>query len=296
MRDFTLRIHRKLLTELLESGYQFLTFTEYFKDSQKGKRYIILRHDVDKKPLCSLRMAEAESELGINGTYFFRVIRNQIPRKVIERIAKMGHEIGYHYDDMNAASGNAERALDMFKKNLAQLREVAPVTAACMHGSPMSRYDNRDLWQNFEYRDLGIVSEPYFDIDFNKVLYLTDTGRRWDGEKVSIRDKVRSNGSGAMGKRENRRRKTEARKQHIKSNKDSFRDVPAIRLHSTGDIISAIKKSVLPEKIMLTVHPQRWTDDYLLWIKEFFWQRIKNLIKWLIIRGMGKKLKRLNGQ
>jgi len=27
-------------------------------------------------------------------------------------------------------------------------------------------------------------------VDFSKVLYLTDTGRRWDGWKVSLRDKV----------------------------------------------------------------------------------------------------------
>jgi len=32
--------------------------------------------------------------------------------------------------------------------------------------------------------------EPYFDVDFKEVLYLTDTGRRWDGDAFNIRDKV----------------------------------------------------------------------------------------------------------
>ena len=39
-------------------------------------------------------------------------------------------------------------------------------------------------------RDFGIIAEPCFDIDFNDVFYLTDTGRRWDGSDVSVRDKV----------------------------------------------------------------------------------------------------------
>ena len=38
--------------------------------------------------------------------------------------------------------------------------------------------------------DYGIIAEPYFDLDFDEVFYLTDTGRRWDGDDVSVRDKV----------------------------------------------------------------------------------------------------------
>ncbi len=38
----------------------------------------------------------------------------------------------------------------------------------------------------------GIIGEPYFDVDFSRVFYLTDTGRRWDGDAVSVRDKVKS--------------------------------------------------------------------------------------------------------
>jgi len=59
-----------------------------------------------------------------------------------------------------------------------------------MHGSPLSRYDNRRICDKYNYRDFGITGEPYFDLDFTKVLYLTDTGRRWDGNKVSLRDKI----------------------------------------------------------------------------------------------------------
>ena len=59
-----------------------------------------------------------------------------------------------------------------------------------MHGSPKSKWDSRDLWKHYDYHQLGIDTEPYLDTDFSKVFYLTDTGRRWDGYKVSVRDKI----------------------------------------------------------------------------------------------------------
>jgi hypothetical protein len=45
----------------------------------------------------------------------------------------------------------------------------------------------------------GIIGEPYFDVDFSKMLYLTDTGRRWDGGIVSVRDKAQGSGRRAQG-------------------------------------------------------------------------------------------------
>ena len=63
---------------------------------------------------------------------------------------------------------------------------LSPVKTICMHGSPLSKWDNRDLWKRYNYRDYGIIAEPYFDVDFDEVFYITDTGRRWDGDKVSI--------------------------------------------------------------------------------------------------------------
>ena len=70
-----------------------------------------------------------------------------------------------------------------------KLWKFYPVKTICMHGSPLSKLDNLDLWKKYDYRDFGIIAKPYFDVDFDEVFYLTDTGQR-DGWKVSIRDKV----------------------------------------------------------------------------------------------------------
>jgi hypothetical protein len=45
------------------------------------------------------------------------------------------------------------------------------------------------------------------------------------------------------------------------------------------DIVNALKAGAFPEKAMLTFHPQRWTDNPLLWSKEILLQNAKNVVK-----------------
>ena len=59
----------------------------------------LLRHDVDKLPENSLVFAKTQAEMGIKGSYYFV----QYP-KIIEKIASLGHEIGYHYEDVDLAA------------------------------------------------------------------------------------------------------------------------------------------------------------------------------------------------
>lgn len=81
-------------------------------------------------------------------------------------------------------------AIREFERNLEKLRKISPVKTICMYGSPLSKYDNKKLWEKYDYRDYGIIAESYFNIDFNEVFYLSDTGRRWGGDSVSVRDKA----------------------------------------------------------------------------------------------------------
>ncbi len=250
MRDFTLSIYQKLLNSLLNNGYQFQTFAGFLKNP--GNRTIMLRHDVDDRKLHSLAFAKIQHDLGIHSTFYFRVVPESFDEEVIQEIHQMGHEIGYHYEDMDFASGDPQKAIQLFEKHLAQLRAVAPIQTICMHGSPRSKYDNKDVWKQYKYQDYNIIGEPYFDLDFDVVYYLTDTGRRWDGHKVSIRDKVKSNFD--------------------------------LTFHSTQEIISAIEAGNFPAVAMINFHPQRWTDDQLLWLREKYLQQVKNIVKYYLIK------------
>jgi hypothetical protein len=144
-----------------------------------------------------------------------------------------------------------------------------------MEGAPLSKYDNRDLWKKYNYRDYGIIGEPYFDTDFSKVFYLTDTGRRWDG-KGSVRDKVGSQQS-AVG----------SNLSPFGSPSPNWRGGEGVRLKSTNDIIAAANAGLLPDQIMFTFHPQRWNDKPLPWLQELVMQNLKNLAKRVVLRFKG---------
>lgn len=249
--DFTVDQYRQLLQSLIKQQYVFQTFEAFLKTP--CEKAIVLRHDVDLLPYNSLAFAKIQAAHQIKGVYYFRAVPQSWNVEVIKEIAALGHEIGYHYECLTTCAGNMDLAMADFEKNLKALRELAPVTTICMHGSPMSKYDSKDLWKSTNYKDFGLTGEPYFDVNFSRVFYLTDTGRRWDGDKVSVRDKV--NGSGHD-----------------------------LTFHTTRQIIEASDKGNLPQQIMFTFHPQRWNNNYAMWVKELVLQNLKNLVKRVIIR------------
>lgn len=264
--DFTISIYKELFETLVDSGYHFQTFRDYMKKPEE--KTILLRHDVDDRKHHSLKFAKVQYEKGVESTYYFRMIPQSFDAGVVREIADMGHEIGYHYEDMDFANGVPHRAIKLFEKHLSRLRNAADVKTICMHGSPLSKYDNRDLWNHYDYRDYGIIGEPYFDLDFTKVLYLTDTGRRWDGDRVSIRDKAPEvKGKAEFG----------SQNSGVAIQKNSR--LLTHDYHSTVDIIDACKKGELPDQIMLNFHPQRWTDHPVLWMQELLMQNVKNVVK-----------------
>jgi hypothetical protein len=53
---------------------------------------------------------------------------------------------------------------------------------------------------------------------------------------------------------------------------------------TTFDLIDAVRSGKLPDKIMITTHPQRWTDNLAEWLVEYLSQTLKNGIKWLLLK------------
>ena len=276
--DFTQSIYKSLLESLISRNYFFSSFKDYIEKNHNHTTFCshrhlaIIRHDVDRLPQNSLKLAQFEYSLGIKGTYYFRIVPGSYNLEIMEQISALGHEIGYHYEDVDLIWKNAkgkkqrninedeliEMAYDSFCENLELFRKNFNIKTICMHGSPRAQFDNKIIWQKYNYKNLGIIGEPYYDIDFNEFAYFTDTGRRWDGNSVSVRDKVES--------------------------KFKF------KFKTTQDIINNIDK--LPNKIMFTIHPERWSawpvkrSDFLFhghktfpWVKELVWQNIKNIAK-----------------
>ena len=249
MRDFTLKAYRELLTAFMDAGYRFLTFEEFIA-RKDGEGTVVLRHDVDEKAWNALAMARVEHSLGVKSTYFFRIVRQSNVPEVIKEIVNLGHEIGYHYEDLAMSEGDMGKAIASFEQNLNYFRQYYPVKSVCMHGSSTSKYDNRTIWNERKLEDYGLVGEPYLSVDFNKIYYLTDIGRAWDGGRFAVRDVV-TNGFG-------------------------------LKFHSTWQIIETLKRGQFPPQAMILAHTL-WTDSlrqwYYLQLREYVRNNIKLMAK-----------------
>lgn len=232
--DFTLKKYKQLLEAIGSGDYRLI---------RKISRGNILRHDVDKSLQNALIMAELESRLGIKTTYYFRVPATFSPA-IINQIYNLGHEIGFHYECLDKAKGDYKKAVEIFEREWKLFRKWNSKTI-CMHGNPLSKFDNRDLWKKHDFKKFGIKAEAYLSVDFSKIDYFTDTGRAWNKESASVKDKT---GEKLM------------------------------QIKNTDQLISLIKNKKL-KNFYILAHSCRWNDNFLLWLKELLWQNTKNIGK-----------------
>ncbi len=251
MRDFTRETYRELLSTLLNSGFEFYVLEDLCGGKMK-EPYIVLRHDVDRNPKNALRMAVIENSMGVKATYYFRTVKGVFDPEIIKKISSLGHEVGYHYEDLSTLNGDIEEALKSFKQNVEMLRQLVPINTVSMHGKPLSKYDNRKLIPLLNFSELGIICEPYTIVEKLNLVYLTDTGRSWNNRLVNVRDLV----SATLD----------------------------IKIKSTQQLIDAAGIELSEMNMMLNIHPERWEDAVLPWVWNLIWQRFKNSIKYMLIK------------
>ena len=240
-------------------------------EALRQHKHFTLRHDVDLYPDRSLQLAEIEAARGFHAIYYFRTVPESYDEEIIQQIVSMGHRAGYHYESLTTCNGDMKAAYEDFCHNLEKLRKIVPVTTACAHGSPKSKWNSQEIFMGqqvnkstsqrvFDVHSLGIEYEPMLDTDFSKTLYLTDTGRRWDGYKVSVRDKV-----------------PQYQEQWEKE---------GLVFHSTDDIIHAINDihhTIHQYNLLVNTHPQRWIPFGFGWMKEMALQSTKNIAKRVLV-------------
>jgi hypothetical protein len=250
-RDFTLSGYTQLCQAILAANYTIWPIAKYLTCYEYPRRLVLLRHDVDRRPETALRMARLENEAGIHSTYYFRSVGGVFNPVIIKQISGLGHEIGYHYETLSKTHGDHEAAIKLFEQELNQFREICKVETISMHGSPLSPFDNRELWKSYDFRKYGLVGEAYLSLDFEKLAYITDTGRSWGDNSYNLRDKVNQ-------------KKMET------------------PLHSTMDLIQAFNNQAFSH-ICITAHPNRWSHTNSEWLFNFTSDGLINQAK-LIIR------------
>lgn len=238
--SFTLADYREML-KALKAGYGVAsTFSEFMSSEMKAS-VCLIRHDVDRKKQNALEMARIEAEEGLSSTFYFRARTCSWDEGLAKEIHALGHEVGFHYESLSDSKGDFEKAHILFEKELSEFRRVVPILTFSMHGRPLSRIDNRDMWREIEFRkkrcaELGLIGEVYLDIDYKNIAYISDTGRSWAENGANLRDEVVS-------------------------------DVRAY-FNSQSDLNTALEQKVY-DQIVLQVHPERWAVSKLDWLSQF---------------------------
>ncbi len=256
MKEFTLSAYKKILESFRDAGYTFTPFEDFLINP--GIKTVILRHDVDRFPGNALKMASLEQGMDIRSTYFFRIIPSVYKPVIMRKIAGMGHEVSYHYEDLSIAGGDRERAILLFENNLKKIRAVYPAKTICMHGSPLSKWDNKEIWRHgkgekrYDYRSYGIIGDTSLDVNYDEVFYITDNGWGWNNTASSVRDKV-----------------------------DSRFDIP---IKDTWHFCDLIRQGALPDKILFNTHPDSFFEACLPWWMNKVFIKSKNIIKRQIVK------------
>ena len=249
--DFMLDKYRDLCAASASSSRECLTVAEYLASgsSNRSRRTLILRHDVDRFPKQALETARIESEYGLRATYYFRVPGTLVP-ELIREIAGMGHEVGLHYESVDKARGEMAEAVSSFEGDLGRLRAVVPVSTVAMHGNPATPFDNRDLWNSCGLEDYQLTGEAYLSIDFGSVLYYSDTGRNWLEDVFNIKDTI-----------------------PVPVEKKPDRPV----CDHTDDIIDVVRDH--ESDIYILTHPERWRSTTIEWALSAMADTAVNYIK-----------------
>lgn len=248
-RDFTFDIYEKLLEVGLDANYEHITVQEYLSAEDLPERFIIHRHDVDRKPENALAMAQLEAKHDIPTTYYFRTIDKTYKPEMMREMEELGHEIGYHYEDMDRADGDIEAAHESFVDELQRVREHATVDTICMHGNPLTSYDNRNMWNgSAKFDEYGLLGEAYLSMDFVDITYFSDTGRTWKDGDLKVKDNP-------VGESEKN-----------------------VQVGGTDELIELVRAKEL-ERLCLLSHPNRWAQTPPEYFIEFGKDQLMNLGK-----------------
>lgn len=225
---FTHAAYADLVDALDDGGYETLTVREYLSAGRLPERFVVLRHDVDRKPRRAETMARLEADLGVSSSYYFHPSAFRETRA--ERIAGLGHEVGYHYDDVATARGDLRTARALFANNLRVFRRACDVDTVSPHAAALAPHDNTSLWERGpSFEELDLLGDADRSVDYVDLTFLSDAGRTFRERPA---DRARS-----LGERDQT-----ATADTVDGLAAQFRE---------GDI----------ERACLLTHPRRWTNS-----------------------------------
>lgn len=184
--DFSFKHYQEILESAQEAKYEFVSFEELLLESQS--KQCVLRHDIDYSPVEAVRMAEIESKLGIQSTYFYQScawtynLREKEVYQAVHEVKALGHKIGVHLDvfwneklDFSELSKFLSEEKQLFKEILGFEAE----NIFSFHNP----HKFKELVLNQTVKGIYHTYEPRF---FSEIKYLSDSQGWYEGCMCNI--------------------------------------------------------------------------------------------------------------
>lgn len=173
--------YERILKAAYDNGYEFhtmLSFEDIIREGRiEGKRYLILRRDIDTADSKFLRkMLALEKKYGARATYYFRW--NTIDVDLMNEIAEAGGEASYHFEEVatycykhritskEKMLSCLEEIRNLFIEQYAKFKQVTGQSCLTIasHGDYMNtrfQYQNCQMIDNRVRKTCGFVREAY---------------------------------------------------------------------------------------------------------------------------------------
>jgi hypothetical protein len=219
----------------------------------------MLKHDIETKPEKALIFAEIEKKYDLEATFYVQsYLLNDKNNSIFQRIKKLGHEVTYHYDVLDASGGDWKKAEEKFDNMIKKFNKFGfEVETVCPHGNPiiiregwLSNKDffrNPDICKKYKYITDIIVNFP--KSIYSNYLYISDSGYA-----LKIIGDIANND-----------------KEEVKT--------PDKKIYSFREIIKMIDEG---NSFIISIHPHRWHSNSIAvlsyrarfiimkWIANFF--------------------------
>ncbi len=172
---------------LAEAGRISIPASEVTADTTD---FLVLKHDVETSVGKAFRMAEVEYRYGHRGSYYVQAYLLKESKNValLSKMQRMGHEITYHHDVMDACHGDLARATEEFEANRMLFENAGfSVETVCQHGNPIVERvgytSNRDFFRSeavrAAYPQITDIMVNFGEARGVAFAYYSDAGRRF---------------------------------------------------------------------------------------------------------------------
>lgn len=169
MLDFTFSGYKKLISLMVDNGFEFLLYSGDFFD-----KFILLRHDIDFSLENALDLAKIEYMMGIKSTFFVQLgspfynLFNRRSKDIINQIIRMNHDIALHFDASNYVFDSYHSLIHSINYEISTLCNLT--------GQNISHYSFHSPSTNpLDFSELYSDKRYVHSIKFDSIKYISDS-------------------------------------------------------------------------------------------------------------------------